>query len=476
LRYTPHTFRTLGAVKKGSALLLTAAAILATLLVTETGAAQNPLTCEGYPQPRVFVDAQSWWMTTPGMSGTDFGHVHVGACIPERETLSENAELDVRIMLHDNPGELDTFELVYHGADYETDVAFPQTPPFTCPNPGTCERWLQVPIDISLFNHSGLQELRFRAYVDVPGGNRMIASLEWQLYVENGATLMDQTRLPFLRGKGWYTGSGYCEAGYTSVPLPKAPLSGVWSPRLRIVNHGAIDDLPVTAHSVRLDPDFHADPVNEGIILRDGPGEFPEQEVPIDTSLLPDGPHRLFMRADCDDPRGSTNSGVLVVNFVTANGTTPTPTTTPAATETPTATPTAPATPTLTQSPTPATDSDGDGVPDSIDNCPSWPNAAQNLPPWLVPLNDPDCDGFGSTVETFVGTNPIVHCGLNAWPADMNNDMFVDISDISTLTGWFGQSVAPAPARYDVAPETPDGFVDITDVSRLTAFFGRSCA
>src|SRR5438093_7713516 len=77
--------------------------MLAALFVAEGSAAPNSLTCEGYPQARVFVDAQSWWRTTPGMSGTDFGHVHVGGCIPERETLSENTQLDVRVMLHDNP-------------------------------------------------------------------------------------------------------------------------------------------------------------------------------------------------------------------------------------------------------------------------------------------------------------------------------------------------------------------------------------
>ena len=464
MQYSPHAFPALGsiALKKGSALLLTAAAMLAALFVAEGSAAPNSLTCEGYPQARVFVDAQSWWRTTPGMSGTDFGHVHVGGCIPERETLSENTQLDVRVMLHDNPGQLDIFELVYHGADYETDVEFPQTPPFTCPNPGTCERWLQVPVDLSLFNHAGLQELRFRAFEDVPGGNNMIASLDWQVYVENGATRMDQTRLAFPRGKGWYTGSGYCEAGYTGVPLPKAPLSGVWSPRLRMVDHGAIDDLPVTAYSVRLDPDFHADPMNEGTVLRDGLGEFPEQDVPIDTSLLPDGQHRLFLRADCDDPRGSTNSGVLVVNFTTANGSTPQ----------------ASATPTSTPSFTPGADSDGDGVPDVSDNCPSWPNPTQSLPPWLVPPNDPDCDGFSTTVENSAGTSPTTHCGVNAWPADINNDGHVDIiGDISQVAGQFGNTVPPAPARYDIAPDPPDHVIDVIgDLSRLAGLFGLSCS
>jgi len=40
----------------------------------------------------------------------------------------------------------------------------------------------------------------------------------------------------------------------------------------------------------------------------------------------------------------------------------------------------------------------------------------------------------------------------------------------------FGQGVPPAPARYNIAPDPPDGFVDITDVSRMTALFGIRCS
>src|SRR5439155_3616439 len=35
----------------------------------------------------------------------------------------------------------------------------------------------------------------------------------------------------------------------------------------------------------------------------------------------------------------------------------------------------------------------------SGDNCPAWANPAQNLTPWPVPPNDPDCDGFSTRVE-----------------------------------------------------------------------------
>src|SRR5207244_6637061 len=102
--------------------------------------------------------------------------------------------------------------------------------------------------------------------------------------------------------------------------------------------------------------------------------------------------------------------------------------------------------------------------------------AAQNLPPWPIPANDPDCDGFSTTVENSAGTSPTTHCGANAWPADINNDTFSDISDIVFLTGNFGAAVPPAPARYNIAPDPPAGFVDITDVSRMVGFFGLGCS
>jgi len=110
------------------------------------------------------------------------------------------------------------------------------------------------------------------------------------------------------------------------------------------------------------------------------------------------------------------------------------------------------------------------------DNCPNWPNPTQNLPPWPVPTNDPDCDGFSTTVENPAGTSPLTHCGPNAWPADVSNDTFSDIFDISELTANFGVSVPPAPARHNISPDPPDGFVDIFDISEMTAFFALSCS
>ena len=123
-----------------------------------------------------------------------------------------------------------------------------------------------------------------------------------------------------------------------------------------------------------------------------------------------------------------------------------------------------------------ATDLDCDAVSDALDNCPNWPNPAQSLPPWPVAANDPDCDGFSSSVETSAGTNATAHCGNNAWPADINNDTFSDGTDITIVAGSFGKAVPPAPARHNIAPDPVDGFVDGTDITKVAGFFGKHCS
>src|SRR5437899_2607751 len=88
-----------------------------------------------------------------------------------------------------------------------------------------------------------------------------------------------------------------------------------------------------------------------------------------------------------------------------------------------------------------------------------------------------DCDGFSTTVENPVGTNPFSHCGTNAWPPDTNNDTHVDIiGDISALANWAFQTVPPAPARYDIAPDPPDRAIDVIgDIARMAGLFATSC-
>ena len=152
-----------------------------------------------------------------------------------------------------------------------------------------------------------------------------------------------------------------------------------------------------------------------------------------------------------------------------------------------------PATPT-TNAPTsaslPATtsclaDADGDTVPDATDNCPSWPNTSQNLPPWSVPPNDDDCDAWSGAAEGTLGTNASMACSatgavthpgdptkvndepVDNWPADMNDDQVVNLGDINFLAPPLFFSVGPDPPyqiRYDL---NLDNVINLSDINYL---------
>jgi len=149
--------------------------------------------------------------------------------------------------------------------------------------------------------------------------------------------------------------------------------------------------------------------------------------------------------------------------------------------------------------PTPTADADLDGVLDSTDNCRDWPNAGQELPPWSIPANDSDCDGYSATnfvtqraSEAFLGTHPTDKCAdtatpfdergpdfgepLSPWPPDINDDGWTTLQDalpFGALWNTISGQDANYSARFDL---NGDGRVTLPDVLSLAPFFNKFCA
>jgi hypothetical protein len=291
-----------------SALIL---AIMIPWAASTASAAQDPLACTGYAQKRVFLESQAWWLQTPGKTGTDNGHVHIGTCFPHAQKVTGVVGFDVRIILHDNPGRLTHINIGVAG-EWGSIRSVALTPDWRCSPTGTCTKWFRVYVDTRKVPRDGRQEFRFRAQVKQPDGKEMIASTGWLAWVQNGKAISHYRDAWSAEARGWYTGVGYANAKIESLPM--SPVSGMWYPKVRMT--AGSGGIPVTSYRAVLDPDFHAG--KNGTTIRSGLGSF-KGTLGIDTTKLSNGKHKLVLLASANALVGSTNKGVLVVPFTVSN-------------------------------------------------------------------------------------------------------------------------------------------------------------
>ncbi len=93
---------------------------------------------------------------------------------------------------------------------------------------------------------------------------------------------------------------------------------------------------------------------------------------------------------------------------------------------------------------------------------------SQNLITTFPGCSDNDNDGFNNTTEVYIGTDPNVACGVNAWPPDFDNNRAINIDDIFKINSKIGS----ADMRYDL---NLDGTVNIFDVNIVRNNFGKTC-
>jgi archaellum component FlaF (FlaF/FlaG flagellin family) len=295
------------------------AAFALTLLVTivhpaaTARAEPDPRDCTGYPEERVWLDSQSWWITTPGQTGNNFGHIHAATCFPLQKTVSGTVHLDINITMHNNPGSMTslTVQLFKNGSGYVGARETFADGQYTCPE-GTCDWWFPMEVDTTTVPSDGTVEWRIRPRVDEPDGKTMTGSTSYQTTLSNGKRVSNYRPLDFLQGKGWYTGVEYTQARLVDDEFPyNVPTSGTW-------RFGAVCDstrLPLTECLVTVDPDFHAG--HKGMVLFEKFGNDTSQhDIALDLDSLSPGRHKLVIRAGTEvRAQGSTQYGILAVPF-----------------------------------------------------------------------------------------------------------------------------------------------------------------
>jgi hypothetical protein len=299
-------------------------ALLALAFALAAPAAQaqepDPQTCAGYPEPRVFLESQSWWhdLDVP-IFGGDTEHVHTGVCMPLYGVVDGTVRFDVVSKLHNLPWQRLTTRVQDSSSTLQTHTVYPTG----CQ---TMDCTFVRRFDVNLGARStGMHELRFHSEAR-PTNTATEASLAtdgWQVCVRSCSPNVTQaTSVP--EGRGWYRTSsgsvkGYINGRFNSqaeFPWKQGfvPVSGVWCPPVRILR-GAGDE-NVEESFVSVDPDFHAG--NEGQVLLRQPGTFTGRTC-VDTTTLANGRHKLFMRAHSNSQFTGQLWGALVIPFEVAN-------------------------------------------------------------------------------------------------------------------------------------------------------------
>jgi hypothetical protein len=260
------------------------------------------------------LETQDWW-TQPGAAiDGQSEHIHLSTCFPLDQTLSGVVPFDLHVQLHMNPGRLTKVSAYVFGNGISVEQ-IAATPNYTCPT-AQCDLWYRLDYDTTRVSADGYLEFRFHAKVIAPDGSEGYTSTGWQATLANGGRPIQNYRTPpFTEARGWYTGTEYENARFTST-LPPQTVSGIWTCNVKMAPGSG--GTKTTHTLVTIDPRFHATPVERGQVVFETNGPY-QGPISIDTRTLPDGPHRLLLRTDSTVASG-TGSGVLVIPFNVDNG------------------------------------------------------------------------------------------------------------------------------------------------------------
>jgi hypothetical protein len=279
-----------------------------------TGETDSRVTCEGYPEPRVFLETQDWWNPIPELN--TLGHVHLGMCFPVGQTVSGIVDFDLRVLMHDNKGTLARVKQ-QDDSSKEHLLLFPNITP---PDGGLQEFWFEGDIDTTDMP-DGVRTFRWYADIDHTNGNTQTARMQLPLNVQNGGGGGGGESVGEWRFMNWYrVASPERDWGYVGPvidEIPLSPVSGTWEVGINCAVNGDGNSPKISRSLAHIDPAFHAVPPDTGTTVLDVDGAQ-NGPVAIDTTGLTNGAHRLTVR--CQQVDGDElHEGVAVIPFVVEN-------------------------------------------------------------------------------------------------------------------------------------------------------------
>lgn len=282
--------------------------------------------------PSVPLEVHSWWLEN---GETHPRHVHIGACIPSaRDTsgklvsFSGKQTFPNRALSFNNPGEVNLVRWAWE-SNIKQEISLSNVCQSAPDLLAECRWPVNMTLDANLASSGGLHELRLTPNVQHADlGKRQFATLNFQVYLNNGKTPSNYRSSPDPIARSWYTGFGYANVQvnymnfFTDLNQTIPVVSGIVPLK---VKHSS-GSFARTSYLFQ-DPDFHAYPSSHGdpsnnptgktVLLYKKSGLF-SGTYNWDTRSLENGTHALYFQTE-DKGDAGTHAGALRLLFQVQN-------------------------------------------------------------------------------------------------------------------------------------------------------------
>jgi hypothetical protein len=150
----------------------------------------DPVTCAGYPEPRIRLESQGWWPNgahagNPKPDAENTGrseHIHIAICLPYDIPVSGTVRLDAVLQIHETAGaRVRTVRI----QDRSDTLLSQQIGALTTCIGTQCQFIHTWHFDTDMVTESGRHEMRFHADLERADGARHLATTGWHMCIRS---------------------------------------------------------------------------------------------------------------------------------------------------------------------------------------------------------------------------------------------------------------------------------------------------